>query len=91
MQSIRILTFTAKPLPISQTTIGHVGFLSKQKGVSVCHISKMTCKSSYHLQPCRLLKLDSGGRQLGFMTTNGLSPPTTYSRAGYPNWTLERH
>jgi len=53
---------------------------------------QMTFKSSCHLQPCRLPKVDAWGASVGGHDYKWpSSPPTTYSRAGYPSYTLEGH
>jgi len=51
----------------------------------------MAFNFSYHLQPYRLPKLDARGASLGGHNYKWpSSPPKTCSRAGYPNWTLEK-
>ena len=42
------------------------------RGISSGSRLQMAFKSSYHLQPCRFLKLDAGGCQLAITTTNGI-------------------
>ena len=52
----------------------------------------MAFKSSYHLQSCRLPKLDAQGASVGAHNYKWRSsPPTTYSHVGYPKWTDGDH
>jgi len=76
-------------LPLERL-LGCVGLPSKLKGPSVSHICKVTLKSSYHLQSCRLPKLDTGGTSIGDHDNKWpSSPSTTCSRVGHPSWTLK--
>ena len=60
--------------------------------VGVHDNKRSSFKSSYHLELCRLPKLDSGGASVrGRDYKCPSNPPTTYSHAGYPIWTLGEH
>ena len=74
-------------LPLAAVPVTQAGHW---RGISWESWLQMAFRSSYHLQPCRLLKLDAGATSVvGHHYKWPSSFLTIWNCAGYPSWTLE--